>query len=369
MRCLRWLTRAVRGCPRQWQDVGGGAFLAGLLWAAMAWGQAYHIEDLGCFLPTALTNNREISGNSTYGAPTCGGGVDFPARLHHGTIERLANPEATGRAYAINTQGVTVGLSGAVPPMAYGPMVWDMAGVGTALPVPPGHRTMGGIGAGFCINEAGIIGGTVELDAGPTLPLRWRHGQVEVLATQGGHGWVHGCNANDHMVGRIWQTTGPFQAASWDTHGQLRLLGTLGGSDSEAFAINARGTIVGSSQDANNILRAFVWDSRRGMRALPGDHCYASAINNAGAIVGQCSINAQGQGGYAVLWMPPFYVAYNLNEAVDNGESWVLEAASGINDSGHISGEGTYNGVPGHGWLLVPSPTVQALWMSVAEQP
>ena len=45
-------------------------------------------------------------------------------------------------------------------------------------------------------------------------------------------------------------------------------LGSLGGTQSEASAINDAGTIVGGSQTATGEFHGFVWNSRSGMRDL-----------------------------------------------------------------------------------------------------
>ena len=62
-------------------------------------------------------------------------------------------------------------------------------------------------------------------------------------------------------------------------------LGTLGGGFSVASAINNRGEIVGYSRDATGLLHAFSY--RNGvMRSLNNKPCSATAINDAGQIVG-----------------------------------------------------------------------------------
>ena len=56
------LTGVVRGCPRPWQEVGWVALLAGLLWAAMPWGQVYQVTDLGTLVPNGLNDKGSLVG-------------------------------------------------------------------------------------------------------------------------------------------------------------------------------------------------------------------------------------------------------------------------------------------------------------------
>jgi hypothetical protein len=103
MRCIHRLTRAVRGCPRPWQEVGWVVLLAGLLWAAMAWGQGYTFEPLECFVPTGVADGQ-IRGSTPYNGQACGSPLNFAARILDGQFELLNHPLAAGCGFAINSQ-------------------------------------------------------------------------------------------------------------------------------------------------------------------------------------------------------------------------------------------------------------------------
>jgi hypothetical protein len=255
------------------------ALLAGLFWAAMAWGQAYTYESLGTFLPSDIAEGQ-IAG--------CSSNCFFAARIIDGVFQVLNHPEASGRGFAINSAGVVVGLSGAVSgqAQAYAAMVWDAAGVGTALPRPT----------------------------------------------------------------------------------SMAKTPTLGGAESAATAINNQHRIVGWAADQGGVRHAVIWQKGHVFRVLPGDHCSAAAINSANAIVGGCSADASGQGGHAVLWMPPFYIPFDLNTVAELPPGVTLEAATGIDGAGRIVGEAS-NGQQGQGFLLTPAPAMREMWLNVAGQP
>ena len=71
-------------------------------------------------------------------------------------------------------------------------------------------------------------------------------------------------------------------------------LGTLGGEWAKAHAINDAGQVVGSSQDADGLEQAFVWQAGRmtGLGFLPGGtNSYALAINRSGQITGRANVS------------------------------------------------------------------------------
>jgi probable HAF family extracellular repeat protein len=84
-------------------------------------------------------------------------------------------------------------------------------------------------------------------------------------------------------------------------------LGTLGGTDSYAQAVNAGGQVVGASfLPGNRAEGAFLWTEANGMiplETLGGTDSLASAINADGLIVGGSSV-AGGAEFRAVLWTP-----------------------------------------------------------------
>ncbi|WP_458186542.1 hypothetical protein [Haladaptatus sp. NG-WS-4] len=110
-------------------------------------------------------------------------------------------------------------------------------------------------------------------------------------------------------------------------------LGTLGGTSSNAFDINARGDVVGGSETNDGEHHAFHWTKKVGMTdlgTLGGSHSLASAINTRETIVGG-SETADGYE-HAFRWTE----SCGMEDLGTLGGS--LSIADGINQRGDIVG-------------------------------
>ena len=143
-------------------------------------------------------------------------------------------------------------------------------------------------------------------------------------------------------------------------------LGTLdyyGRGNSDAYAINNNGRVVGRTQlavngnyhaflteDAKSILQSLGSD----LGTLPGGTTsYAYGVNSSDQVVGKSTVS--GGAYHAFLFCNG--QMYDLNNLVPITSGWVFTVAYGINDSGQIVGVGTHtiNGQPlTRGFILNP---------------
>ena len=132
-------------------------------------------------------------------------------------------------------------------------------------------------------------------------------------------------------------------AASTVTQGVLAAeytftdLGTLGGSDSFAAALNEFGQVVGVSRTTDGALHAFLYSggTMTDLGTLGGTVSSAAGINAAGQVVGQAQL--PGSRSHAFLYSGGPMT--DLNDLIPAGGT--LLSATDINDAGQIVGEFT----------------------------
>jgi probable HAF family extracellular repeat protein len=114
-------------------------------------------------------------------------------------------------------------------------------------------------------------------------------------------------------------------------------LGTLGGSQSYAFGINASGEVVGASNLSGDIVtHAIKWTQVNGMQDLGTLSSYDSSIalgvNTSGQVAGYAYDSSDTQNCHAVLWGADG----SVQDLGTLGGS--VGVATGVNDSGVVSG-------------------------------
>jgi probable HAF family extracellular repeat protein len=169
----------------------------------------------------------------------------------------------------------------------------------------------------------------------------------------------YGVNDSGVVVGRSmkyydgygdYETGRPFLSADGSMQ-EILPIGTLG----SARRINNAGQVVGRAAAATGKQQAFLYDSANNqltpLGTLPGgDSSVARDINDAGDVVG----GSQGSPGGGFIWNSTDGML-NLNDRIDGPTDWFLGTAHGINNQGHIVGEGRVNNVNSE-YLLTPVP-------------
>ena len=222
----------------------------------------------------------------------------------------------------------------------------------TAYALRGGVSSSLGDGYATQINNAGQIVGQSCFN-GRIQGALWDHGTVTDLGGPYGElsTWASDINERGQMVGWRYTPLGPrnFRAAFWNGVTAPVDLGTFGGFNSEALALNDSAHIVGWSQAANGDSRATMWFNGAAVDLGSGE---ARDINNLGQIVGS------GAGFAATLWegLKPI----DLNTVLDpaaRAAGFVLDDAMAINDLGWIVGT-AHNTLDGtqHAYALVPAP-------------
>lgn len=200
---------------------------------------------------------------------------------------------------------------------------------------------------GMDINQHGQVAGHVEVGAGPVdrFAFRWdaRQGMLNLgvlpgettsLATAiNDRGMVSGftdnrafaCTPSQGMfaigfgipqfINNAGQVAGYVESPRlspevfvWNAAMGFETLGTLGGSQSQPFGMNAAGQVVGMSDTADPSgleVHAFSWTRRAGMQdlgVLGGLYSSAQAVNDSGQVVGLSSYRADSDLPHAFHW-------------------------------------------------------------------
>jgi len=160
------------------------------------------------------------------------------------------------------------------------------------------------------------------------------NGQVQSLATLAGIVWsaAYGINNAGEIVGDGELPNGTFRGLVWSPGGGVELLGTLGGTSSDATDVNGSGEVVGFASLADGYDNAFSITGGGAMKDLGtlGGNSYAYGINASGEIVGY-SYLADGDM-HAFLYDDGSML--DLNALLPANSGWVLEEAFGINNAG-----------------------------------
>lgn len=201
------------------------------------------------------------------------------------------------------------------------------------------------------INDAGHVVGHSHKVSNRNSEQRatlWKDGATVDLGTLGGNNSAaYAINNSGAVIGssHISADNTYSHATLWQ-NGSIHDLGTLGGNYSYAWALNEQNQIVGQSRTSDGDYAATLWDDGAiidlgHLLNSPYASSGAVSINEQGMIVGYSSDDAGN--GRATLWVNGVITDLNtFLSAQDKAEGWILTYASDINDRGWIVGN-AYN--------------------------
>lgn len=152
------------------------------------------------------------------------------------------------------------------------------------------------------INDRGVVAGNAEWADSTKHPVIWTDsGEVRDLGVFGTYSFespdsswsvstamATDINNRGHVVGSTSAPEYAEVAYLWKPGQGMKLLGTLGGATSTAWAVNVRDEVVGSAERADGTRRAFVWSNGKmiDLGALDGSYSEGYAINDFGEVTG-----------------------------------------------------------------------------------
>jgi probable HAF family extracellular repeat protein len=140
----------------------------------------------------------------------------------------------------------------------------------------------------------------------PAPCLMAQHYTVTDLGNCGGLAYSFGINDSGAVVGYCTNGGSAQRPFLWTKAGGLQNIGTLGGDVAGATAVNNAGSVVGSSDLPGDLIyHAFLWTMATGTQdlgTLGGSYSSAQGINNVGQVVGGSGIAGNANESDVFLW-------------------------------------------------------------------
>jgi probable HAF family extracellular repeat protein len=250
--------------PRALNDRGqvvGESFIASGMVHAFLW-QSGKMTDLGTLggsdsFASGINDRGQVVGSSS-----TSNGSQHAFLWQSGKMTDLGTLGAhftSSSATSINGRGQVVGTS-------YLAKVTQTGQQGHAFVWQNGVMTdLGTLGAGYAsseataLNQRGVVVGSSRSRTGSARPVLWRDRMIRPLYRGTTYGAVVAINDRGQVIGaRVPAGGAVVHAFIWE-NGTLTDLGTLGGAESDAAAINAHNQIVGVSNTRRGARHAVLW--------------------------------------------------------------------------------------------------------------
>lgn len=188
------------------------------------------------------------------------------------------------------------------------------------------------------ISDKGVIVGASEnglidpITGWPAIhAIVWQDGQQKDLGTFGGYeSTAFAVNNRGHVVGAAWDAANNVRAFLWTDDQGLQDLGTLGACCALANLINEHGQVAGVSGLCDTCNQdVFFWE-RGKMRRIPdfgGAISFPNEINNRGQVVGQSNL-AGDQSWHGFLWENGKLTDLPALGGCCSGARWINEAGA-----------------------------------------
>jgi probable HAF family extracellular repeat protein len=301
------------------------------------------------------------------------------------------------RSEATGINGMVVGDSIAADLVTSRAFVYDSTGL---------HD----LGPGFAsaVNDAGVVVGRHLVSSSSSYAFAYQNGTLTNLGTLGGTGsgadginasgrivgWSYAADGSDHgflyqngtmqdlglnvapyainsagvMVGALGANNNTAAHAYVESAGQIRDLGTFGGTNSWSYDINSSGQLVGSAEYPGGYSHPFLYagTSLQDLGVANELDGAAFSINNSGDVVGTIGLRDGEQYGFVY----ENGTTYDLNQLIGNAR-YSLTYAQSINDKGQIAAYGYGPQGQIEAVLLTPTsiPIPSAPWAALTVVP
>ena len=258
-------------------------------------------------------------------------------------------PQSSSAASAINNLGHVGGVAFFADPSQPGlsahPFLWTPEG--GMVNIDPPQSSLGIGSRVSAMNDVDQVVGTLDGFLRAARAFMWTStGGMGSLGSLGGPSFAVDVNSSGRVVGigylvpRL-SAFEPRHAFAWTESTGMLDLGTLGGRDSQAADVNDDGQVVGWSYTVGStvscppgpcIRHAFLWTATDGMVSLGtlgGTNSEATAVNAHGSVVGQSDVTL---GFHAFLWA----LDHGMTDVGTLGGS--VSTALDLNDGGQAVG-------------------------------